>query len=267
MKRMFFFRPLRFGEFLEAFASKYDLDSDTSYRLYKEWLARFQIHSLRFYQSQYVEYKAYLLDLFMKVRGLPLGDPPSEYGFEEEWRDFAVSHGLPLSFREIEERVKFECGEPRSKFSSVPLKEVLRRMEEHLDSDGLHLSPVSKPSLWEVNELWFNTIIDPSKEETEFLRELPYERYLQTEHWGRVRAAVLLIRGAVCQAESHYSMGDSWYGGWESDLNVHHLHYHNLGRERYKDLILLCQYHHSLWHREVDAYGEPRMSIITEDLF
>ncbi len=46
-------------------------------------------------------------------------------------------------------------------------------------------------------------------------------------------------------------VGESWYGGNESDLEIHHLDYSNRGNERFDDLAVLCKRHHELIHQNL----------------
>jgi hypothetical protein len=70
------------------------------------------------------------------------------------------------------------------------------------------------------------------------LRGMPYERFLQTFYWQIVKAKVLEgTRGRCsrCHSDSH-------------PLDVHHLHYHNHGREHLwlDDLVPLCRDCHEM---------------------
>ncbi len=56
----------------------------------------------------------------------------------------------------------------------------------------------------------------------------PYHRYLDTRHWKRFRASVMILAEHRC--------GDC--NGQATD--IHHLSYANLGRETHFDVIPLC---------------------------
>ncbi len=57
---------------------------------------------------------------------------------------------------------------------------------------------------------------------------------------------MLLIEQARCSA---CPTDDSFYGDdWETEIHVHHLHYRNLGCEKFEDLKLLCRKHHEEEH-------------------
>jgi hypothetical protein len=69
------------------------------------------------------------------------------------------------------------------------------------------------------------------------LRRLPYQEYLQTSHWHRVRI-LALERGhhrcALCPAER--------------ELEVHHRNYARKGFEQADDVIVLCRACHQRHH-------------------
>ena len=78
---------------------------------------------------------------------------------------------------------------------------------------------------------------------------------------------MFLINKAICQANDCNVVGESWYGGNESGLDVHHLTYENRGNERFDDLALLCRYHHELFHNDhrkidttFDAGGSDKLN-------
>jgi hypothetical protein len=67
---------------------------------------------------------------------------------------------------------------------------------------------------------------------------LPYQEYLQTEHWAKARKTALERADFKCRV---CNVGDT-------ELHVHHRTYQRLGREREEDLIVLCKECHSLFH-------------------
>lgn len=72
-----------------------------------------------------------------------------------------------------------------------------------------------------------------------YLRELPYDEYLQTPHWQEVR------QGARLRAQYRCQVCNSSDG----QLHVHHRTYENRGDERPEDVILLCATCHDLFHK------------------
>jgi len=78
-----------------------------------------------------------------------------------------------------------------------------------------------------------NLVIISEKE----LKEMPYEEYLQTQHWINTREMTLIRANYECQlCRSKYK------------LNVHHNTYENRGNEKDEDLIVLCEDCHAKHH-------------------
>lgn len=71
------------------------------------------------------------------------------------------------------------------------------------------------------------------------LRALPYEEYLQTQHWKRKRGEKLRAAGDRCQM--CYRRARS--------LQVHHRTYERLGEELDMDLTVLCGACHRTFHQ------------------
>jgi len=81
------------------------------------------------------------------------------------------------------------------------------------------------------------------------LGSMPYEEYLQTARWKALAMRVKADRGR-CE-----SCGSTRY------LQVHHVTYERLGRERYEDLQVLCRTCHHELHvdRRAAALYEARL--------
>jgi 5-methylcytosine-specific restriction endonuclease McrA len=70
------------------------------------------------------------------------------------------------------------------------------------------------------------------------LASLPYDEYLNTDHWRRVSRKKLNQVGNRCQR-----------CGKHKNLNVHHLTYRTRGHEKMVDLMVLCGECHEAFHR------------------
>jgi hypothetical protein len=77
------------------------------------------------------------------------------------------------------------------------------------------------------------TISALEEAEIAHLVALPYEKYLESEHWQKVRAWMLDFAGNRCQLCCK-----------KTALEVHHNNYYCLGRETRLDLAVLCSFHH-----------------------
>ncbi len=70
-----------------------------------------------------------------------------------------------------------------------------------------------------------------------------YSDYLKGKHWQKVRAKYYATyKEKVC------SMCES-----TKNLNLHHLRYTSLGKEKLTDIVLVCKDCHSLIHKELKA--------------
>lgn len=79
-----------------------------------------------------------------------------------------------------------------------------------------------------------------------------YREYLQSPHWQRTRQRKLDQMGHRCEIKGCEA---------DEDLEVRHLHYQTLGRERMRELMVLCHDHYRVADRldvdEVGASGRP----------
>lgn len=70
------------------------------------------------------------------------------------------------------------------------------------------------------------------------LQNMPYKLYLETEHWKHFRAETLKFAQYKCQL----------CNSKDTELNVHHKNYDNVGRETFNDVIVLCKLCHGTHH-------------------
>ena len=71
------------------------------------------------------------------------------------------------------------------------------------------------------------------------LQQMPYELYLQTEHWKHFRGEALKFYQNKCQTCGKVKV-----------LDVHHRNYENRGRETFNDVELLCDGCHGKFHNK-----------------
>ncbi len=84
------------------------------------------------------------------------------------------------------------------------------------------------------------------------LRALPYQEYLKTDHWQKMRKAALERADHRCQA--CYAK--------DVQLDVHHRTYERLGEELPEDLFVLCH----VCHEAITKYGGQVEKKVMEDL-
>jgi hypothetical protein len=80
------------------------------------------------------------------------------------------------------------------------------------------------------------------------LRALPYDEYLRTDHWQRIRRDALEAAGYVCQGCFVRRVR----------LDVHHVSYARRGAEQPEDVLVLCRDCHGLAHN-------PRTDLVAWD--
>jgi len=253
----FTFEPIDFHQFYEAFDLKYRFLPNTyAQEIFDAWLFKFLKRVDMFYYAQYIRHENLLMREFRKEHNLPEDSNPSEWALDDVWQEKCNNTGLHEHHEDFQYR-RESINETR--------KELQKRIGHKLFADKLD-SVISNPlPMKAINELWFDTTICNPESLVNDLHQLSYERYLKSPHWARVKSAMLLIHKAVCQEEFHFTVGESWYfGDWESDIDVHHLNYKNLGNERYKDLILLCRKHHTMWHENMKTIGSPGINIVDD---
>lgn len=76
-----------------------------------------------------------------------------------------------------------------------------------------------------------------------------YDAYLATPHWAYIRDAKLGYSNYTCLVCGYRRFWYKW--GMPKRLEVHHLTYERLGRERLADLEVLCEDCHK------DRHGRP----------
>lgn len=246
----YIFQPLDYSAF-EAHIATNNRNPELTRRCYLEWMDTFYQRSNLFYLSQFERQARQADREFREMQRLNEDDGFDEL-LQEEWEKYYNRTGLKSHEQE------FKACREEIKRARADIEK--KRNGAHILLDMLDNESENRHRAAEINALWFDMIISNSSQTRKMLRSLPYEIYLKTKHWAKVRAAQMLIHKAVCQEQSHYDIGESWYTwDWETDIHVHHLTYDNIGNERYSDLVLLCASHHSLWHREVEAYGSSSM--------
>lgn len=233
----FFFAPLDFIGTMDALAVHGDVDSFR--KVFSYWTRQFGHSSSIFYSSQLYRHQRMVDSAFIEMIGC------EEYG-----EDY-------LRGGEYEFFIK-RCGINEHRHHTAEYKNMMRN-DVVPQWTSLYQSMVDEvrfiygnenfyDEVDQLSEFWFNKIVSGRKGETSTLHRLPYRDYLLTTHWRRVRAAMIMIHGARCQHDDCVQLGEPFWGEWESELNVHHLNYRNMGNERFRDLTLLCNLHHRREH-------------------
>jgi hypothetical protein len=88
-----------------------------------------------------------------------------------------------------------------------------------------------------IRKAVFMSILEVDKNTQLELFEMPYKRFLQTDYWKEVRRLVFEKYGKQCEVCKS-----------EKDIHLHHFDYENLGKEKYDDLVPLCESCHFTLH-------------------
>jgi len=78
-----------------------------------------------------------------------------------------------------------------------------------------------------------------------------YNEYLRSDKWTVLAAAVRNERGnrcEFCRIKAGFAV-----------LHCHHMTYERFGNEKKSDLMVLCEFHHSVYHQQFPARVMPRM--------
>lgn len=236
---------------------------------YHYWVDRFYSKAHMFYAVQLQNHARMLTRQFYALNGL---NPDDTYDLDDDWQEQVDAYFEREGYNVHLERYEAAIGR-------------LERMRanEHLD-DGITATSTEPDVTFFIrlmesaqrgerhpyfasrrfDELWFNQIIDNEPVDVEHLRRMPYKEYLQTPHWKRVRAAMILIHRCRCQGK-HCVGTDGYWLGDEDLVHVHHVSYANRGRERFQDLRLLCAPCHELLHIQGadEILPESKLSIAT----
>ncbi|MDO8628045.1 MAG: HNH endonuclease, partial [Candidatus Diapherotrites archaeon] len=116
-----------------------------------------------------------------------------------------------------------------------------KRIKEDEEQREKHRQKFGDAQIYQPHEVVGGTYYDPQLEDDEWIirekidaRE-EYKEYLKRPHWQKTRLKKLESVGWQCE-----SCGDT-----ETELHVHHLTYKTKGRERLKDLKVLCRHCHT----------------------
>ena len=245
----FFFKPLSYEYFVRDLGQNIDSrPPEELTSIYLSWVIDYCRKAQYFYQYQYRKHSDITWKAFCDQFHIPEHEHPDNIGFDLEWEDWKEEYQLDIHYDEYQEAAQSLLALQKSTESKLKL--------EGLDTEQETIS------YRDIDRAWFNQIVNNSTQVAEELRILPYEKYLQTSHWKKIRCAIMLIRKAVCQAKACNIIGESWYGGGESELDVHHLTYSDRGNERYEDLVLLCKHHHELIHSNLQNRDTLEIEIV-----
>jgi len=92
------------------------------------------------------------------------------------------------------------------------------------------------------------------KDEIKWLKSLPYDKYLKSNHWQKKRKAA--VKRAKCRCQLCNKTGK---------LFTHHRTYERLGQERNEDLFVLCGPCHDKFHDVLPKFEDRECPIPESD--
>ncbi|AFZ22608.1 hypothetical protein Cylst_0234 [Cylindrospermum stagnale PCC 7417] len=237
----FEFTPLSKDDFISHFQdSKINIEY-----CYIRWCELYKRCGMRFYRYQYnrhclVEFREFCYENHINIKFIEELDQDEKY--YQSWQKWKQnSSDLEKHFNGQQILIK-QLSYPTDKEGQLLQDVGILLIEDIIQGWNGKIQTAAKG-------LWFNLNINSTPEEQAYFKKIPYSNYLRSSHWRRVRSAMILLEGAICNECLYHHGGESYYGtDWDSELQVHHLHYKNLGCERYEDLQLLCKPHHKQVH-------------------
>lgn len=230
-----FFTPLTEANVYQAL---HDCDRTDRAAAYGEWLDSYARRSTVFHASQFKRHQTWTLQTFYAAHQLDLDTDLAEYGegYLYAWETFKIETGLAEHRRTVDEiGYALHC--------MLEKRYPVYSWIEQLAGTRPHVGSLIE-RIW---NRWFMTRTRTGgPAEQEALRRMPYDRYLMTTYWRRVRGAMLLCRGLRCEGEPCVA-SDSYFMS-EADLHIHHLHYQNRGNEQLANLRLVCAHCHDMVH-------------------
>lgn len=255
MQNYYFIFPILSPDYCALHLQSSGYSADDVNRSFPDWVNEYHHSASNFYNSQLNRHSNAVSIEFARQYGEDLdGDV-----FDSLWDDFAKQTGLTAH--------ESQKGRAIAQLDAC-LREYCpgewHRLENLSTSIDVEIEEPRPIKIHVFDELWFNSVINNPLDVQQQLRNLPYEDYLVTGHWRRVRAALLLIRNARCQESTCHALGETWIGE-EDALHVHHVTYKNRGNERYQDLRLLCHVHHKQLHEDIKA-GKQTIEVLEPNM-
>lgn len=222
-------------------------DESYTQEVYKRWTHDFERRKGVFYTAQLTNHRMWAEREFMRFYDLDPEYGTSYYiseGLRGEFNEFMESRGVWAheDFVRSEHRYANERIQREGKMF-VTTKDIVDDWQFWMES------PNPNPHFFEplLDAIWFNDEVNNNAETQKVLRSMPYPDYLLTDHWKRVRAAMMLLHRARCQTMRCEGMDGAWMGD-EFHMHIHHVSYKNRGNERYSDLRMVCDECHKSHH-------------------
>lgn len=198
-----------------------------------------------FYRDQITQIQEKLMRQFCRENAIddPIYVYEDEY-LSEMYADFKDSaEGYKEALRKHEDIQSFDSfGSYRPKFEPIDLNDYLDGTASY-SSVYIHNSKLIRA--------WWDNNIQNTPEKQKELKAMPYQDYLKSYHWQKVRAYAVFTFDATCLGKPcDWNMGESMWMLYAVHRQVHHLSYKNRGNERFGDVCILCDECHEALHKK-----------------
>ncbi len=223
---------------------------------FKNWEHTFCKRASFLYRSRLTMQYDYLMQRFGREYNISINDG-IDPDYDHVWQEYLSNTGYPEHKAEFDNWTYYtEEMQRRNRGNTLNVITDTDAMQDFL---RLLLSDEPQPDS-DVTEMlimrvWFNKCVNNPSDDVGVLRRMPYPEYLKSDHWRRVRGAMLIAHSARCQGVKCEGF-DSYWMGSEDYLHVHHVSYRNRGCERFEDLRLICKDCHEDAHKGKDVFAD-----------
>jgi len=238
----FFFENLASPVIAKA-AKEIGLDVNKAHEAWNSW---FLDRGGLFYHDQITQHHEFAMTRFLRQNNL-------------------TDHHYVLEDECLHEKFKEFCAELgyyehyeiyRSRQSSLPAKIEFISTESILDwledEEADERNNINSKLLSKLIPAWFNSVINTSIDNYMILKSMPYQNYLKTDHWYRVRALTIFVFAAQCIGKPCEWNHEGMWMAYANRRHVHHISYKHRGDERFGYVCVLCDDCHRQLHKRGD---------------
>lgn len=241
----FYFEPFDLREM--NIATNGGIPEDIRLEAFGTWLMWQRRRAWLFYHDQYWQYDQKVYEHFIREHNLP-NDGGESIGSSERLSELYEQ-------ARADANLSYEYDRYLNFTGSIP-KAVLQNLYTQTAGDIAYelleniVNGVSRGHSYvhQITEAWFNTRISNPTHQIKELRSMPYQDYLKTEHWHKVRALTVLVYRAKCCSSQCWMLDEQMWMAFAHLRQVHHISYSNRGNERFGDVCVLCKNCHAKIH-------------------
>ena len=136
-----------------------------------------------FYMAQYRQHEDLIYREFCREFNIPEDTNLASWDLDKKWEEWMIEYGLNEHKYQMDKRIN-AMSFPSKSYSAAELVKELKKETNRLSQNNPIIGS-------EINELWFNSMINNLQDAIDELKDLPYPNYLNTWHWKKIRAAML----------------------------------------------------------------------------